>query len=82
MLDKNDTKRVRKLSFEDKARILAWKEDGVSTAEIADRLGRHRSSILRLLAKAKSLPPRSNPVWKKSSGHPPIITKHGLKCME
>jgi transposase len=82
MSDKNDTNRVRKLSFEDKARILAWKEDGVSAAEIADRLGRHHSSIQRLLAKAKSLPPRSIPARKKGSGHPPIITKHGLKCME
>jgi hypothetical protein len=33
-----------------------------------------------LLAKAKS--PRSIPARKKGSGHPPIITKHGLKCME
>ncbi len=37
MLDKNDTKCVRKLSFEDKAKILAWKEDGVLAAEIAER---------------------------------------------
>jgi hypothetical protein len=28
MSDKNNTKCVRKLSFEDKARILAWKKDG------------------------------------------------------
>ncbi len=82
MSDKNDTKCVRKLSFEDKARILAWKEDGVSVAEIADRLGHHRSSILRLIAKAKSLPPRSIPARKKGSGRPPIIIKHGLKYME
>jgi transposase len=82
MSNKNDTKHVRKLSFENKARILAWKEDGVSAAEIAERLGRHRSSILGLLAKAKSLPSRSIPARKKGSGRPPIITKHGLKCIE
>jgi hypothetical protein len=82
MSDKNNTKYVRKLSFEDKARILAWKEDRVSAAEISDWLCRHHSSILRLLAKAKSLPPCSIPARKKGSGHPPIIIKHGLKCME
>jgi hypothetical protein len=54
----------------------------VSAAEIADQLGCHRSSILRLLTKGKSLPPRSIPARKKGSGHPPIITKHGLKCLE
>ncbi len=45
-----------KLKNEDKARILSWKEDRMSTAEIAKRLGRHRASIDRLWAKSKGLP--------------------------
>jgi hypothetical protein len=56
MADRINSKHVRKLSFEDKARILAWREDGVSAAVIPDLLGRHRTSILRLLTKVKSPP--------------------------
>jgi transposase len=73
---------VKKLTIEDKARVVSWREEGVPVAVIADRLGRHRSSIKRLLAKARALPPRSIPARKKGSGRPAIIPKHGLKVME
>jgi IS30 family transposase len=33
------------LKMDEKTRILAWKEEGVPSEEIAKRLGRHRSSI-------------------------------------
>ena len=41
--------------MEEKAKIIAWKDEGVSTANIAARIGRHRSSIDRLLVKSASL---------------------------
>jgi hypothetical protein len=75
-------KRVRKLFLEDKARIESWREEAVPVAIIAERLGRHRSSIKRLLMKAKSLPPRSIPARKKGSGHPAVISKDALKILE
>ncbi len=42
-----------KLKLEEKARILAWKEEGISSAKIAKQLGWHRASIDCLLAKTK-----------------------------
>jgi hypothetical protein len=59
-----------KLKNEDKAWILSWKEDGMSTAEIAKRLGRHRASTDRLWAKSKGLPKFVIPQRKIGSGRP------------
>jgi transposase len=78
----DQAKRVKKLSTEDKARIVSWREEGVSATVIADRLGRHRSSIKRLLAKARALPPRAIPERKKGSGRPATITSSDLKILE
>jgi hypothetical protein len=41
---------VKKLSLTEKAKILAWRSENVSATVMAARLGRHRSSIKRLLA--------------------------------
>jgi transposase len=57
------------LKLEEKA-ILAWKEEGILSAKIAERLGRHRASIDRLLAKTKGLPKYQIPNRKKGSGRP------------
>ncbi len=59
-----------KLKLEEKAHILALKEEGLSSAKIAKRLGRHRASIDRLLVKTKSLPKYQIPNRKKGSGRP------------
>jgi IS30 family transposase len=55
-----------KLILEEKAHILAWKEEGISSAKIAQRLGRHRASIDRLLAKTKGLPKYQIPNRKRA----------------
>jgi hypothetical protein len=73
---------VKKLSLEDKARIVTWREEGVPVAIIAEHLGRHRSLIKRLLVKAKSLTPRSIPARNKGSGCPAMISKYALKILE
>jgi hypothetical protein len=59
-----------KLKIEEKAKILAWKADGVSSEKIAVHLGRHQSSIDRLFVKLIGLSDNANPERKKSSGRP------------
>ncbi len=39
-----------------KTHILAWKDEGVTSEKMAKQLGRHKSSIDRLEAKAGNLP--------------------------
>ena len=56
MVRQKPNKGVKMLSPVEKARILSWREEGVSVDVIAERLGRHRSAIFRLLNKAKNLP--------------------------
>jgi transposase len=70
------------LSSVEKARILSWREEGVSVDVIAERLGCHRSAIFRLLNKAKNLPPLQIPERKKGSGRPKKIPGHALKILE
>ncbi len=53
------------LKMEEKMRILAWKDEGVSSEEITKRLGRHRSSIDRQVAKARVLPSLITPPRRK-----------------
>jgi hypothetical protein len=66
----------------DKARILSWREEGVLVASISDRLGHHRLSIKRFLAKAKDLPANSIPDRKKGSGRPCVINSYALKVLD
>ncbi len=75
-------KGVKMLSPVEKARILSWREEGVSVDVIAERLGRHQSAIFRLLNKAKNLPPLQSPERKKGSGRPKKIPGHALKILE
>ena len=49
------------LSREEKACILAWKTENVSTKEISSRTGRGESTIRRLVATARGLPPNVPP---------------------
>jgi hypothetical protein len=42
------------MKVEEKTHILAWKEEGISLEEIAKQLGRQRSSIARLVPRAKN----------------------------
>jgi transposase len=50
-------------------------DEGVSSKEIAKRLGRHRSSIDRLVVKARVLPSLITPPSKKDSGRPRKMDK-------
>ncbi len=61
---------------------MAWREEGVLTSAIADRLGCQRSSVKRLLAKQKALPKDVIPERKKGSGRPAMIKSHTMKVLE
>jgi hypothetical protein len=82
MASSDQAKCVKKLSTEDKARIVSWREEGVSAMVIADHLGRCRSSIKWLLAKPRALPPHAIPERKKCSGRPAIITSRDREILE
>ncbi len=56
--------------MEDKAKIIAWRGEGVSSANIAARLGRHRASIDRLLARAATMEKWVIPERQKGAGRP------------
>jgi IS30 family transposase len=71
-----------KLKIEEKAKILDWKADGVSSETIAARLGRHRSSIDRLFVKSKGLPDNAIPGRKKGSGRPRKMTEDLLAILK
>jgi len=81
MASQKPNKGVKMLKIEEKATILAWAEEGVSVKEIASRMGRHRSAIHRVVAKAKSLPKFAIPSRKKGSGRPRKLTSLVLGVM-
>ncbi len=50
------------ITVEEKTKILCWKEEGVSTVEIATRLGRHPAGVQRQYVVLKKLPPMTPPL--------------------
>ena len=48
-------------SSEEKARILAWRQEKVPIKEICARSGRAKSTIMKLLASSKGLPVNTVP---------------------
>ena len=69
------------LKIEEKARILAWAEEGMSMKEIGSCMGRHQSAIHWVSAKAKGLPKFAILIRKKGSGRPKRLTRHVLGVM-
>ena len=82
MADKNAANGAGKLKLSEKATILGWYEAGVSAAEISKRLGRHKSSIFRLIQKAKGLPKFTIPQRKIGSGRAPKAPNHVLGVLQ
>jgi hypothetical protein len=82
MRARHPTKHFKKLLMVNKARILSWRKEGVLVASITDRLGRYRSSIKRLLAKARDFLASSIPERKKGSGRPCVINSYALKMLD
>lgn len=63
------------LSQEEKARILAWRQENVPIKEIVRRSGRSKSAIMSLLRAARGLPPDVCPDHKPIPGRPRKTTK-------
>ena len=55
-------------SSEEKARILAWRQEKVSIKEICARSRRAKSTAMKLLASAKGLPPNKVPKHRFGGG--------------
>jgi transposase len=65
---------VKHLSPEDKASIIAYKDTGMTTTEIASRMGCDRATIKRVLAASRALPEKGVPPRKKGSGRKKKLT--------
>jgi transposase len=63
-------KRFEHLKIADKAKIIAWSEEGLSSREIAARIGRDKATINRIIQKAKCLEKDDIPIRKAGSGRP------------
>ena len=55
-------------SSEEKARILAWRQEKVSIKEICAHSRRAKSTVMKLLASAKGLPPNKVPKHRFGGG--------------
>jgi transposase len=75
MAPRDKAKKFTPLKIEEKARIMAWKEEGISSETIAQRLGRHRSSIDRLINRARGLKDGQIPERMGGSGRPRKVSK-------
>ena len=60
---------------EEKARIMALKEENVPIKEICARVGRSKATVMRILAASKGLPQNIVPPPKPRSGRPRKTTK-------
>ncbi len=66
----------KELSIDEKPKIQVWTVAGVKTAEIAARLGRGESTIHRLRAELKELPPGTLPLPRHPISGCPKATTH------
>ncbi len=62
------------MSIENKAKMMCWAAEKISTKEIAARLGVHPSTIRRHLAVLSELPPTASPPANKPRSYRPRIT--------
>ena len=61
---------------EEKVRILAWRQENLTTKKIYRRTKRARSSVMVLLAAARDLHQDALPATKSRSGRRPTTSKH------
>jgi transposase len=68
--------RGKQLDVGEKAKVMAWFAEGVSTKEIANRLKRDPSTVRRIIREVKDLPVSANPPPpKKRSGRPRLTNR-------
>ncbi|KAK3883279.1 hypothetical protein Pcinc_012408 [Petrolisthes cinctipes] len=67
-------------SKEERARILALRIENVPIKEICSRTGRHKTTVMRILAAARRLPPSQVPIPKPRPGRRKKTTKE-IDCL-
>lgn len=72
----------KSFSVEEKSRALAWAAIGISTKEIALRMGRSQRSVQRLILAARDLPTNTIPKRKAGSGRPWTISKSDMRILK
>jgi transposase len=75
-------KGVKKLTIEEKATIIAYRNAGMKTKDIIARTGCNATTINRVLAASKKLRNSGIPERKKGSGRPRKVTKIILKSLK
>ncbi len=75
-------KSFKHLEISEKAKIIAWNEEGLSSRVIAARLGRDKATINRVVQKAKQQKSGDIPVRKTGSGRPTKMKAYMLQCMK
>jgi hypothetical protein len=66
MAPHSKAKGVKHLSPEDKASIIAYRDRGMATSDIASRMGHDRATIKRVLAASRALPEKGVPPGKRA----------------
>ena len=72
----------KSLSTVEKAKILAWRQVGVSVKECMRLSGRTRRTIQRLSALAAALPENVLPTRSPGSGRPRMVTPNVIKAIK
>ena len=75
-------KKRKKLSIEEKAMAIGWRQENVSNSEIARRLGCGLDAIGRLFAKTEGKPKNFVPPRQKGSGRPRKFTTEVLNDIQ
>ncbi len=70
--------RGKQLDVGEKAKVMAWFSEGISTKEIANRLSRDPSTVRRIIRKVKDLPMSANPPLPKPRSGRPRLTNRKL----
>jgi IS30 family transposase len=75
-------KSFTQLKISEKAQIMAWNQEGLSSREIGKRLDRDKATVNRIIQKAKLLNSGDIPVRSTGSGRPKKMTERMLKMSE
>jgi IS30 family transposase len=75
-------KSFKHLKISEKAKILAWNEEGLSSRVIAAHLGRDKATINQVVIKARQQGTKDVLVGKECSGRPKKMTAYMLACLK
>jgi transposase len=82
MAPRDPAKRFKHLNLSERAKIIAWSEAGLSSRAIAERIGRDKATVNRIVNKVKLLSKDDIPVRKPGSGRPRLMTDDKLLMLK